>query len=336
MKSFLIRSTSSGVGKTIVALAIRAGVRARGLIVQSFKWGPDFIDAGHHEGRLMRTAGYILLLAASLNCFASRTLTDEMGRKVTLPDHPHRLICLLPSVVDSVYALGAGPDVVAVSDYTKYPPEAALKPSIGIPLTPSIETIVSLHPDLVLGSADTNREETVRQLEQVGITVFVVNPRGLDGILSSVTSLGKALGREEEAARLVAQLQARLDAVRARVKNEPVTRVFMPIWYNPVITIGKHAFITDIIAAAGGKSITDDLPQEWPQVSLETVIERRPEVLVLVRGSQMSLRDVENRPGWKTLSAIRNHRVCLLDERLELPSPVVFDALEDLTRQLHP
>lgn len=287
--------------------------------------------------RVMNIFGCILLfLAAAVNCPALRTLTDEAGRTVTLPDHPHRLICLLPSVVDGVYALGAGSDVIAVTDYTKHPPEAARKPSIGIPLTPSIETIVSLHPDLVIGIADASRDETIRQLEQVGIAVFLLDPHGINGILSSITSLAKALGREEAATRLVAQLRVRLRAVQARVKDLPVIRVFMPIWYDPVITIGKHAFITDIIAAAGGRSITDDIPQEWPQISLETVIERAPDALLLVQGSRMSITDVENRPGWKTLSAIRNRRIYFVDERLELPSPVAFDALEDLARQLHP
>lgn len=278
----------------------------------------------------------LLLCAASVACFASRTLTDELGRTVTVPDHPHRLICLVPSVADDVYALGAGSDVIAVSEFTKYPKEASLKPSIGVQMTPSIERIVSLHPDLVVGSADSNRVETVDQLEQVGIAVFMLDPHGIEGILVSLSSLGKAIGREEAAARLASELRARLDAVRANVKDKPVIRVFMPIWYDPIITIGRRAFITEMIAAAGGKSITDDLGQEWPQISLETVIERTPETLVLVRSSRMSFKDVQNRPGWNTLPAIRNHRIYLVDERVELPSVSAFDALEDLARQLHP
>ena len=83
--------------------------------------------------------------------WASRTLTDETGRKVTLPDHPHRVVCLAPSVTDTVFALGSGEDVVAVSDYSTYPPEATKKPSIGSLIKPSIETILSFHPDLVVG-----------------------------------------------------------------------------------------------------------------------------------------------------------------------------------------
>jgi iron complex transport system substrate-binding protein len=279
---------------------------------------------------------FMLLIAACATCFASRTLSDELGRTVILPDHPHRLISLVPSATDDVCALGAGDDIIAVSDFTKYPAEAARKPSIGTSLTPSIESIVSLHPDLVIASADTNREETVQQLEHLGVAVFVLNPHGIEGILSSILSLGKALDREESAMGLVSELRARLKAVEVRVETKPLIRVFMPIWYDPVVTIGKHAFITEFIRAAGGRSVTDDLNQEWPEISLETVIERKPEALLLMKGSKMTLDEIEARPGWKTLEAIRSHHVYLVDERIQLPSPVAFDAMEDLAKQLHP
>lgn len=285
----------------------------------------------------MKLIGYLVLFVASCaTCFASRRLTDEVGREVSIPDHPHRLIALVPSAVDDLYALGAGDDIVAVSDFTKYPAEASRKPSIGTSLTPSIETIVSFHPDLVIASIDSNRDETVHQLEHLGVAVFVLNPHGIEGILSSVLSLGKALGRERAATKLVLELRARLNAVQTRVQNQPAIRVFMPIWYDPVITIGEHAFITEIIQAAGGKSVTDDIPREWPQISLETVIQRKPKALVLMKGSKMTLSEIETRPGWKTLEAVRSHRVYLIDERIELPSPVAFDAMEDLAKQFHP
>ncbi len=93
----------------------------------------------------------LLLLLSPAACFASRTLTDELGRTVAVPDHPHKLVCLAPSIVDDVYSMGAGNDVIAVSEYTTYPAEAAQKPTIGAPLNPSLEKIIALHPDLVLG-----------------------------------------------------------------------------------------------------------------------------------------------------------------------------------------
>lgn len=284
---------------------------------------------------IVRYVSLILFLSA-LPCFASRILTDEFGRRVTVPDHPHRLICLVPSVVDDVYAIGAGNDVVGISDYTKYPAEAKLKPSIGQPLNPSIETILSLHPDLVLGSGGLNHIEIVNRLQQYGIPVFMVNPHGIEGIYLSIESIGRALNREGEAEDLVRRLRGREQAVRRRVRGQTPLRVFMPVGYDPIISVGKNAFITQLIEAAGGISVTGDIAQEWPQVSLEAVIARQPDALLLVRGSQMSLQSLKARPGWDILPAVKSARVFYVDDRIDFPSPVAIDALEELAAQFHP
>lgn len=278
----------------------------------------------------------LLLLCTPAICFGSRALTDELGRSVVVPDHPHKIICLAPSVVDGVYSLGAGSDVIAVSDYTTYPEEAARKPSVGAPLNPSIEKIITMHPDLVLGTGDMNHLPVIDQLEHYDIPVFMVNPHGLAGIYRSVVSLGHALNRDPEAASLVGDLQQRERNVAARVHGQPVVRVFMPVWYDPIVTVGRHAFITELIEAAGGNSITSDIAQEWPQVSLEAIIARRPDALLLIKGSKVSLDELAGRPGWQTLSAVRERRVYFVDKRIELPSPAAIYAMEDLAKQLHP
>jgi len=133
----------------------------------------------------------ILLMSLATPCLASRTVKDGLGRTVEIPDHPHRVVCLIPSVVDIVYSLGAGADVVAISDFTKYPAEAVQKPSIGLPLSPSIETIVALHPDLVIGSGDLNVVESAGSLQRLGVPVFMVDPHGIEGIYASILSLAK-------------------------------------------------------------------------------------------------------------------------------------------------
>jgi iron complex transport system substrate-binding protein len=223
----------------------------------------------------------ILLTSLAVPCFASRTLKDELGRTVEVPDHPHRVICLIPSVVDIVYSLGADTDIVAISDFTKYPKEALQKPSIGLPLSPSIEAIVALRPDLVLGSGDLNVLESAGSLQRLGIPVFMVDPHGVEGIYTSILSIGKALNREADAGALVARLRARVEVVKARVADKPRLRVFLAIWYDPVMTIGKKASIGEIIEAAGGRSVTDDIAQEWPEVSLESIGAREPAVPTL-------------------------------------------------------
>jgi iron complex transport system substrate-binding protein len=277
-----------------------------------------------------------LHFSIALACSASRQVTDQLGRVVTMPDHPHRIVCIIPSVVDDAYALGAGDDIIAISDYTRFPREATQKPSIGLPLTPSIEKIIALHPDLVLGSGDSNRNETVLQLERLGIPIFMLNPHGIEGVLTSIIFLGDALNRQDRARTVVTGLRARLANVRLHSRQFQAIPVFVPIWYSPVISIGRRAFMTEIIEAAGARSVTDDIAEEWPQVSLEAVVARAPQALILKDDAKMTFEMLAQLPGWNQLPAIQNHRVYYTDERIELPSVVMFDAMEDLAKQLHP
>jgi iron complex transport system substrate-binding protein len=284
--------------------------------------------------RLLSLLSLTAILAGP--CFASRTLTDEMGRKVVVPDHPHRVICLMPTVTDTVFALGAGDDVVGISDYTKYPAAALTKPSVGDLIKPSIETILSLHPDLVIGTQPKGPMEVTDQLERAGVPIFLVSPHGIAGIFQSIESVGTALNRTPQADALVHSLQQRVDAVRTRTKDLPAPRVFMPIWYDPITTIGKNAFITEVIEAAGGRSVTDDLSTEWPQISMEIVLERAPDALLLVRGGKTTLKVLQDRPGWSSMTAIKARRAYYVDDRINFASPIAIDALEDLAKQFHP
>jgi ABC-type Fe3+-hydroxamate transport system substrate-binding protein len=277
-----------------------------------------------------------LTITLAVPSFAERTLTDEMGRTVVVPDHPHRVICLMPTVTDTAFALGAGDDVVAISDYTKYPAAALKKPSVGDLIKPSIEMILSLHPDLVIGTQPKGPMEVTDQLERAGIPIFLVSPHGIAGIFHSIESIGSALNRTPQADALVHSLQQRVDSVRARTKGLPAPRVFMPIWYDPITTIGKNAFITEVIEAAGGRSVTDDLFAEWPQISMEIVLERAPDALLLVRGGKTTLKVLQDRPGWNSMAAIKEHHVYYVDDRINFSSPIAIDALEDLAKQFHP
>jgi ABC-type Fe3+-hydroxamate transport system substrate-binding protein len=277
-----------------------------------------------------------VLLVVAVAAQASRVITDETGRTVTVPDHPHRVVCLVPSITDTVFALGSGDDVVAVSDYTTHPPAALKKPSIGGLVKPSIETILSFHPDLVLGTSIPGATETAAQLQNVGVPVYLVDPHGLSGILRSVSSVGEALNRVPQAAALNASLNQRIEAVRARSAGKPAPKVLVPVWYDPIITIGKNAFISQLVETAGAKSVTDDLLPDWPEISMETVVTRAPEALVLIRGGKISIGMLQKQPGWRSLRAVRSGKVYYVDTGIQEPSPVAIDALEELAREFHP
>jgi iron complex transport system substrate-binding protein len=263
-----------------------------------------------------------------------RTLTDEAGRKVALDDHPHRIVCLAPSLTITVYALGHGADVVGVTDYTAYPPEARQKPSVGGGLTPSLEAIAALRPDLVLFFDTMTGSDTLRTLERVHIPVFVVTATGLEGTYRSILSVGNALNDTASAENLVHSLRAREQKVRQRTAGRPRPGVLLVVWPDPLITAGRGAFITDLIEAAGAHSVTADLPEPWPQLTLETVVPRRPKYLLLVRGSNVDPDRLQKLAGWSSLEAVRRRRVIWVDDRIYYASPAMIDALEDLSQQL--
>jgi len=284
---------------------------------------------------MRRAAAFSLLaLCLSLPASALRVVIDETGNKVRLPDRVHRIVCLAPSIADTVYGIGAGADVVGITDYTLYPPEARQKTSIGEVLRPSLERIAILHPDVAIGVAPLNSPETIRGIERAGIPVFLVNASGIEGLYSSIRSIGRAVGREQEASALIAHLQAREREVRSQAPAGNRPTVLFAISIDPCITAGRRAFITELLTAAGARSVTDDIAQEWINIDIEAVIARKPQFILLLENSPFGLEEMRTRPGWRTLEAVRMGRVIRVDDRLQYPSPVAFDALEDLARQL--
>jgi iron complex transport system substrate-binding protein len=269
---------------------------------------------------------------------AARELRDELGRHVTAPDEPQRVVCLAPSLTETVYALGLGSLVVGVTDFTTDPPEAKLKPSVGGLTDASLEKIVSLQPDLVLAMGTLNREETVDELEHLGIPVFVVDPHGMDGVAASIQHVGDALNRSSDAARLLKRLGEQRASIARRVAGLPRPKVLVVIWYDPVITAGNSAFVTDVLAAAGAESATADLDQAWPQISLEEVLRRSPDFILLVREAHggITLEDLRTHAGWDQLKAVHDNRIIYASERLFHPSPAVFEALQQLAKEIHP
>ena len=279
-----------------------------------------------------------LFVLACAPAMVSRELRDELGRQVALPDDPQRVVCLAPSLTETVYALGLGAAVVGVTTFTDYPPEAREKPSVGGLTDASLERIISLHPDLVLAMAELNRQETVEELQHLGIPVFVVDPQGLQGIVASIQHIGDALGRSTAARGLLERLEGRRLDIANRVGRLARPKILVVIWYDPVITAGNKSFITDVISAAGAQSVAADIPQAWPQISLEEVLRRSPDWVLLVRGGHggITLEDLKARPGWAQLKAVSNSHVIYMDDQIFHPSPVVFDALEQLAKKLHP
>lgn len=268
----------------------------------------------------------------------TRQVIDETGRKVTVPEHPQRLISLAPSITETLYALGLGAEIVGDTDYCDYPADATRKPHVGAVLNPSIEKIVALKPDLVLGVAEANRLETADQLATVHIPIYGLSDRTLDDVLKSIRDLGGLLHAEAQASALDAGLDERLQAVARRVEGQPRPRVLFVTWYQPLITIGAHSFVADVIRRAGGSSISDDLPGEWPRLSLEAVLERNPDIILLPNSHTYtpSRDEFKRLAGWRDLRAVQTGHIYWVADTIVRPCPRLVDSLEEVAGILHP
>lgn len=279
-----------------------------------------------------------LMVCLSAAPFPARIITDQTGRKVDVPENPQRLISLAPSITETLYALGLGDRIVGDTDYCDYPPEARLKPHVGALLDPSLEKIVALKPNLVLGVAEANRRETADQLERLGVPLYGLTAHSVEDTLNSIEDLGRVLGRGPQAQALVAGLRRRVDAVRQQVAQGPHPKVLFVVWYRPLITAGPHTFIADAIRIAGGVSISDDLAGEWPRLSLEDALHRDPDIILFPKSESFSpsFDEFHHLPGWKDFRAVKEGRMYFVSDTINRPSPRLIDALEEVARVLHP
>jgi iron complex transport system substrate-binding protein len=275
-------------------------------------------------------------LVLSNPLWAAHREVDDAGRSVAVPDHVHRIVSLSPSLTDIVYALGAQEDLVGITDYTDYPPEAARqKPSVGAIVNPSLEKIFALHPDLVLALPAFNGADTIAALQHLGLPVFLFNTAVVSDIYRNIASVGRILGRDQQASTLIAQLRSREERIKQQASGKTRPKVLVVVAIEPLITAGRSAFLTEMITTAGAESVTQDVPQDWLQMNLEAVLPRRPDYIVLIQGGPVTLKDMQQHPGWNSLAAVRESRIITVDNRIQIPSPVAFDGLEDLARQIH-
>jgi iron complex transport system substrate-binding protein len=262
---------------------------------------------------------------------ASHAFTDEIGRQIVVATRPERIVSLAPSVTETLFALGLGDRIVGVTSFCDYPPEAQLKEKVGDTMRPSIERIVALDPDLVVASTASQLEQFVRNLDQVGIPVYVSNPQNIDGVLSSIDRIGELTDATARASALTEELRGRIKAVETRVARAARPRVFLILGREPLITAGGDTFISDIIARAGGRSISANEKADYPQYSLETVVAQRPEVILIQDGE----RELPDR--LKQTPAAREGRIYHFDDGVLLrPGPRIVDGLEQMAAKLHP
>lgn len=241
-----------------------------------------------------------------------------------------RVVSLAPSLTEMVVELGAADLLVGRLDAGESSPALADVPSVGRYGQLNMERLLSLQPDLILlwpGSVGAAQRE---QLHRLNLPTYVAEPNSLDQLANQIEALSRVLNRPERGQAVAAQLRERLAQLRAEYRRDKPLRVFYQVWDQPLYTVGAGQIISDALAVCGARNVFDDLKLPAPQVSIESVLQRNPEVIIAGSQAQLDAWKV-----WPQLDAVKHGRLLLLkDKGLERPSGQMIEATAQLCEQL--
>ncbi len=256
-----------------------------------------------------------------------------------------RIVSLVPAVTEMLYAIGAGPDVVGVSSFDRFPPEVLSKPRVGALIDPDVERILSLRPTAVIVYA--TQRDLIDRLARAGIRTFATQHGGLSSIASTIRSIGALTDRRERADDVARTIERDLDDIRRRVAGRTRPKTALVFGREPgslrgIYASGGIGFMHDVLELSGGRDVFADVKRENLQVTTELMLARAPEVILEVRPSDGWTADrlAAERAVWRalpSLPAVKAGRVYLLaDDRLSSPGPRIAEAARLIARTLHP
>jgi iron complex transport system substrate-binding protein len=274
----------------------------------------------------------------TLNAFPLR-FTDEVGREVILNFPPKRIVSLAPNITEILYALGIEEEIVGVTVHCNYPEKVKEKPKVGSFINIDFERLITLKPDLILATAVGNTREMVDRLDKLGYPIYVIFPKNIQDIMQSILNIGHIVNREKEAYVMINEMKLRLNRVLERTKGLARPKVFLQIGEAPIVTVGKGSFGDDLIRLSGGENIAGKEEQRYPRLSMEEIVKRSPEVIIISsmnpKGDYKKILYEWSR--WKIIPAIKNNRIHLINSDLiDRPSPRIIEALEVISRIIHP
>ncbi|BEQ15635.1 ABC transporter substrate-binding protein [Desulfoferula mesophila] len=288
-----------------------------------------------------RPIGLLLVLVLTLAASSAwaRLVTDEMGRQVKVPAQPQRIIGLTPSLTEVVFALGLGERAVGATTWADYPPAARKLTRVGPYVSPNLERILALKPDLVLINKDGNPPWLVDRLGELGVPVYVTVPTVPQDLPAGLERLGDLLGAPQAGRRLADKLRREMEQVAARLRGVKPRPTLMVIGSHPLVSVGPETMNGHLLTMAGAKNIAAGINQRWPRLNLEYITEAKPQVIILStmeRGQNLE-RDLTY---WRTLPGVGDRpgvRVeWISSDLIDRPGPRMGQGLEELARLVHP
>ena len=283
----------------------------------------------------------VLLLLLSVCVYAEFpvTITDDVGLVSKIEKTPVRIVSLGPSNTEILFALGLGERTVGVTSYCDFPAEAKKKKKVGDFISPNLEIILSLKPDLVLCAGGVQKDLALK-LRGLNIPAVTLYPKDLNQLINDIAVVGRTTGAESKAAKYMESLRARIAAVKEKVKGQPKPSVYFEIWNSPLTSAGKSSFVDELITLAGGENIFAKVDQTFPTVNAENIVKSDPDIIVTAymdRAGKIKT-EVVKRAGWGKLKAIKNDRIYDdIDSNILLRAgPRLVDGIEALARKFHP
>lgn len=263
------------------------------------------------------------------------TIKDDAGNIFGNDFSPKRIISLAPNITETIYALKADSMLVGVTNYCDYPPEVKNKEKVGSMLDPNLEKITSLKPDLIIVTTEGNSKYTYLSLKNSGFKVYVTNPNDIDGIIRMIKNLGKILGKKSASENMANKIEDEKKYNKIENKNGALKKSLLIVSLNPLITVNKFTYISEVMELAGLDNIYKDELLEYPNISFEDVLTKNPDYIFYLCDTtnkyQMGeyLSDIKSR--MSVVNACKNNKVIPVDENiLSRPGPRVMDCVKML------
>jgi iron complex transport system substrate-binding protein len=274
-----------------------------------------------------------------------RVLIALLAAIASLAAQPRRIVSTAPSVTETLFALGLGDRVVAVSQHCHYPPEAATRPKVGSYLRPNVEAIVALRPDLVILQAKTP-DSVAGQLERVKLPVLQVEHGDLESMFGGIRAIAARCGVPDRGAKLESEIRARLNAIRARTAKLPRRSLVFIVGRTPgaldnLIAVGKGSYLNELIAIAGGVNALAGNALPYPKLSLESMLGLNPDVLVDMGDMAETTGVTEAHKQevvalWRRHASLKSRIYAVASDIFVVPGPRVAEATEAFAQMLHP
>lgn len=261
------------------------------------------------------------------------TVKDQAGNTVTIPKIPERIVSLVPSNTEILFAIGAGKKVVGVTTNDNYPKEVKNLPKVG-DMTINAEKVVAQKPDIIFASS-LNGKETIDKLKKLGLNVLILDANSIKEVYQSIDLAGQVTNQLHQSDELVGKMEAeklRIFREVARAKQSKTVKVWLesdPSLY----TAGKGTLLNELVTIAGGDNVAKNL-NGWPQVSAEQVVTWNPDVIVSMYGDTSTIR---NRAGWSTIHAVKEKKITSIDpDIVSRPGPRIIEAMHQLAKTFYP